>query len=100
VADTTEAVTATVETVDFAMLRITPELRIPVYADADAATYIIAPSLVCEWTNGVQDCGGGLRLGLQGTSRDRRTQFDIMVEADRIGGNDRVVLRANVEHRF
>jgi hypothetical protein len=100
VADMAEPVTADVEAVDFATLRITPELRIPVYANADAATYIIAPSLVCEWVNGVQDCGAGLRLGLQGTSRNRRTQFDIMVEAERVGGKDRVALRAAVQHRF
>jgi hypothetical protein len=100
VAATTEAVTATIEAVDFATLRITPELRIPVYAESDSATYIIAPSIVCDWMNGQQDCGGGLRLGLQGTSRDRRTQFDIMVEANRIGGKDRVALLAHLEHRF
>lgn len=99
-ADTTEPVSASVETVDLATLRMTPELRIPVYADSEAATYIIAPSLVCDWTNGQQDCGGSLRLGLQGMSRDRRTQFDIMLEAERIGSKDRVALRATLQHRF
>ncbi|MGL4235802.1 hypothetical protein [Tabrizicola sp.] len=99
-ADTTEAFTATVEAVDFATLRITPELRIPLYAQSDAALYIIAPSVVCDWTDDRLDCGGGLRLGLQGTSRDRRTRFDIMFEADQIGGKDRMALGAQIEHRF
>jgi hypothetical protein len=95
---TSDTLTTTVDGVDVATLRITPELRIPV--SGDAAAWIAAPSLVCDWTNGHRDCGGGLRLGLRGTSRNRRTGFDILIEADRIGGGDRIALRANVEHRF
>jgi hypothetical protein len=95
---TSETVIAAVDGVDLAILRITPEVRLPAFGDA--ATYIIAPSLVCDWKDGQRDCGGGLRLGLQGTSRDQRTRFDIMLEADRVGGKERVAVRANVEYRF
>ena len=98
--DQGQAVTAIVNGVDFATLRLTPELRIPVYAGSDAAHYIIAPSLVCDWANGQPDCGGGLRFGLQGSSRDRRTRFNIMADIDRIKGNTRVALRANVDFQF
>ncbi len=100
VAGTTKAVTSPATDVDYATLRITPELRIPVYANSDAATYILAPSLLCDWNNGQGDCGGGLRLGLQGTSRDQMTRFDIMIDAERIGRRDRLTLQANVEYRF
>lgn len=93
-------VTSPARTVDFAQLSITPEMRIPVYTNSDVASYVLAPSLFCDWTNGARQCGGSLRLGLQGTSPDQRARFDIAVNADRIGGKDRVGLRANVEYRF
>lgn len=93
-----ETITAAVDGVNSATLRITPELRIPAFDGT--ATYIIAPSLRCDWTNGQCDCGAGLRLGLRGTSRNQRAQFDIMVDADRVGRENRVAVRANVEYRF
>ncbi len=99
-AGTTETATALSRSVDFAKLRITPELRIPVDITSAVANFIAAPSLMCGWTNGARACSGGLMLGLQGTSWDHRTQFDITLNADRIGGKDRVAMRANIEHRF
>ena len=99
-AGTTETATAISRSVDFAKLRITPELRIPVDITSAVVNFIAAPSLVCDWTNGARACSGGLMLGLQGTSWDHRTQFDITLNADRIGGKDRVAMRANIEHRF
>ncbi len=93
-------VTALIKAVSYASVRITPELRIPVYDDLTSAHYIIAPSLVCDWTNGNRDCGAGLQLGLQGVSPDQMTRFDITLDADRVGETTAVSLHANVLLRF
>ncbi len=95
-----EDVTALIEGVSYASVRITPEVRLPVYDDAALAHYILAPSLVCDWTNGDSDCGAGLRMGLQGNGPDQMTEFDIMLDADRIGPKTTLSLRANILFRF
>ena len=61
---------------------------------------MIVPSLICERTYSDRECGGGLRLGLQGTSRDGVTGCDVSLTADRIGGTARTGVQASIEHKF
>jgi hypothetical protein len=86
--------------INFATLRITPELHIPLFADTDNAHVIVAPHVTCAWTGGRRDCGGGLRLGLQGTNRDRNMQFDVTVSGDQVGNTKDTMLAARIAWQF
>ena len=97
---TTDDVTATIDGVDYATVRFTPEFLVPLERLSDDTTLTVAPSLVCEWMNGEQECGGGLRLGLQGTSRDGMTGWNVSVTADRVGDRTRTGIEASIEHKF
>jgi hypothetical protein len=83
-----------------ATLRATPEIRIPLHDGNDAAHFIFAPSLVCNWVPDKRDCGGGLRLGLQGRSHDGASEFDVMVSGDWVGGTESLAARASLSYRF
>jgi hypothetical protein len=93
-------VTATIDGVDYATVRFTPEFLVPLGQLSDDTTLTIAPSLVCEWMDGEQECGGGLRLGLQGTSQDGMTGWNVSLSADRVGDRTRTGLEASIEHKF
>jgi hypothetical protein len=95
-----EEVTAYVKGVDFTTIRFSPELRVPLHSISDSANFVVAPSLACEWSNGEQDCGGGLRVGFSGTSQDGMTEFQVMFDADRIGETSRTGLTASITHKF
>jgi hypothetical protein len=86
--------------INYATLRITPELRIPLFADPGSAHFIVAPNVTCAWTGGRRDCGGGLRLGLQGTNRDRDVQFDMTVSGNWIGDTKDTTLNASIAWQF
>ena len=96
----TEEVIASIDGVDYATIRLTPEILVPLQRLSDDATLVVAPSLACEWTGGDQECGGGLRLGLRGTSRDGLTSWDVSLTADRIGDTSRTGIEASIEHKF
>lgn len=81
----TEDVTASIDRVDYATVRFTPEILLPLQRLSDDATLVVAPSLGFEWADGDRECGGGLRLGLRGTSWDGISGWDISLTADRIG---------------
>jgi hypothetical protein len=86
--------------VDFTTIRFSPELRVPLHSISDSAHFVVAPSLACEWSNGEQDCGGGLRAGFSGTSQDGMTEFQVMFDADQIGETSRTGLTASITHKF
>ncbi|TNC49552.1 hypothetical protein FHG66_10550 [Rubellimicrobium rubrum] len=97
---TTDDVTATIDGVDYATVRFTPEFLLPLDQLSDATTLTVAPSLVCEWMDGEQECGGGLRLGIEGTSQDGMTGWNISLSADRVGDRTRTGIEASIEHKF
>jgi hypothetical protein len=95
-----EEVTASIDGVDYATVRFTPEVLIPLGRVSGNALLEVAPSLLCEGADGERACGGGLRLGLRSTSEDGLTSFEVGVDADLIGTTSRIGLRAAIEHRF
>ena len=97
---TSEEVLAQIDGVDYATVRFTPEILIPLRRVSDDTSLEIAPSLLCEWADGERSCGGGLRLGLHGTTEDGLTTFVVGIDADLIGDTSRVSLGASIEHRF
>ena len=95
-----EAVVAKVGSVRFATFRATPEIRIPLHGGSDASHFIFAPSFVCSWQQNKQGCGGGLRLGLQGSSRSGATKFDLMISGDLVDGTETLSAQANLIYKF
>ena len=97
---TTEDVLARIDGVDHTTVRLTPEVLIPLSGLSQDTLLVVAPSLVCEWADGVQDCGGGLRLGLHGSSADGLTTFEIDFDADLVGDRSRMSVGASIVLRF
>lgn len=91
---------ATIDGVYYATVRFTPEVLVPLPQLSDDATLVVAPSLVCAWTDEDRECGGGLRLGLRGTSPDSMTHAEVALTADRIGDSSRTGVTASIEHKF
>ena len=96
----TADVTASINGTAYATARLTPEVLVPLHSPSDDATLVIAPSLICEQTDSDRKCGGVLRMGLQGTSRDGVTGWDVSLTADRIGDTARRGVQASIEHKF
>jgi hypothetical protein len=92
--------TAAVRRVSFATLRMTPEILVPIYREADTAQLILAPSVLCEFTNSRSSCGGGVRVGLQGSSPDGSTTVDATISTDWVGGTRSSSVSVNVVYRF
>lgn len=81
--------------VQLAVLRLTPELFIPVHIETDAydvAEFRIAPSLICEMvTTDATDkeCGGGLDLEWSSYSNDGLQEFSASIRREVVGQQSR-----------
>lgn len=97
---TSDEVLASIDGVNYATVRVTPEILVPLHRLSGDAALVVAPSLLCEWADGGQDCGGGLRLGLHGATEDGLTSVEVSLDADLIGATSRIGFSASIEHRF
>lgn len=92
--------------VQLTVLRLTPEIFIPVDIETDAYDVTelrIAPSLVCEViTTGTtdQDCGGGLELEWSSFSNDGLQEFSASMSREVIGQSSRNNFGFRIEVAF
>ena len=96
----TAEVLADIDGVNLATVRLTPEIIIPFDLQGIGSTFSFAPSLICEWSDDDQSCGGGLALTLRGQTDDTFTTYDLTVDADRISDVSRAAITLNLVHRF
>lgn len=92
--------------VSIATVRIRPQIRVPVLADAGTrmnSIVTIAPTLSCErvMSGGTtESCGNGMELGLSSISRDGNSVFELRFNVDRTDENVQRGMRLAVEHKF
>lgn len=105
--DSGSAITSSVGNTTFAELIAKPEFIFPMEQQVGSNMIPVAsasPRFICERTDAsgvvAKDCGGGVELGLNGTSVDGTTNLNASVSFDRVGGVNRQGLNLQAELRF
>lgn len=92
--------------VSIATVRLRPQIRVPVLADAGTrmnSIVTMAPTLSCErvMSGGTtENCGNGMELGLSSISRDGNSVLELRFNVDRTDENVQRGMRLAVEHKF
>lgn len=92
--------------VSIANLTIRPEFRIPLDGRSSAdslSLFSFAPRFICEQVDDVrttEDCGAGVEVGIDKTSRDGQSRLVARINADRIASSTRTGLEMKLRHQF
>lgn len=93
----TQAVSTSFENVEYLSMSLVPEFRFPILPETVIS---VAPNATCEFTGDEQDCGGGLELGIRGSSPDGNQVIEARFDYDKVGDVETKGASLNLEYRF